>query len=149
MIEKPGSDSVTLDVRPVLAAGDEPLMMIMDAAARIPPGGALEIIAPFEPVPLYAVLGGRGFRHRTEVRGPDEYAVRFTRRVTIAPGDLVGEICRRLPATADVFAKYGLDLCCGGVKPLAVVAAAHGVPLEELITELEDAATFASGDTPE
>jgi uncharacterized protein (DUF2249 family) len=71
--------AVTLDVRPELAAGGEPFVRIMEAAATIEPGQALVIIAPFEPVPLYGALGGRGFTHETERIADDEWVIKFTR----------------------------------------------------------------------
>jgi uncharacterized protein (DUF2249 family) len=70
---------VTLDVRPILAAGGEPFETIMAAINDLPDGDALELTAPFDPVPLYAVLGAQGFAHRTEQRGPAEFVVRFSR----------------------------------------------------------------------
>ena len=69
----------TLDVRPVLAAGGEPFVEILEAAERIATGQSLVLIAPFEPAPLYTVLEGRGFAHATEHVGADEWIVRFTR----------------------------------------------------------------------
>jgi uncharacterized protein (DUF2249 family) len=71
--------AVTLDVRDELAAGGEPFVRIMEAAETIQPGQSLVIIAPFEPVPLYGALGGRGFAHETEQVAASEWAVRFTR----------------------------------------------------------------------
>lgn len=68
----------TLDVRSELASGGDPLMHILEAAAHIQPGQSLVIVAPFEPVPLYAVLGERGFAHETECVASDEWVVRFT-----------------------------------------------------------------------
>lgn len=68
-----------LDVRPVLEQGGEPFVQIMETAERVPPGRTLVLIAPFEPAPLYAVLGGRGFSHATERVSDDEWIVRFTR----------------------------------------------------------------------
>jgi uncharacterized protein (DUF2249 family) len=68
-----------LDVRPVLEQGGEPCVMIMEAAEAIQPGKALLLIAPFEPVPLYEVLHGRGFRHETALVAPNEWLVRFVR----------------------------------------------------------------------
>lgn len=70
---------VILDVRPVLAAGGEPFDAIMSAAATLPQDGVLQVIAPFEPVPLYGVLGAQGFDFRTERRAAAEYVVRFSR----------------------------------------------------------------------
>jgi hypothetical protein len=49
----------------------------MEAAAALQPGESLLLIAPFEPVPLYGVLGGRGFQHETQKVAPDEWIVRF------------------------------------------------------------------------
>src|SRR5690349_1760828 len=45
-----------LDVRPELEQGGEPFVRIMEAASSITPDETLVIVAPFEPVPLYAVL---------------------------------------------------------------------------------------------
>lgn len=66
-----------LDVRPDLEGGGEPFVRIMEAVASIKPGGTLVIIAPFEPVPLYDVLGERGFSHETARVAADEWVVRF------------------------------------------------------------------------
>lgn len=52
---------VELDLRPVFERGEEPLGEILDAAATVPPGGALTVTAPFHPVPLRRLLAGRGF----------------------------------------------------------------------------------------
>ena len=68
-----------LDVRPELEQGGEPFVSIMEAASAIKPGGTLVIIAPFEPVPLYDVLGAHGFSHETEKVAADEWIVQFTR----------------------------------------------------------------------
>ncbi len=71
--------NTVLDVRPDLEQGGEPFVRIMEAAEAIKPGGTLVIIAPFEPVPLYEVLGARGFVHETEKVAADEWVVRFMR----------------------------------------------------------------------
>ena len=65
-----------LDVRPDLESGGEPFVRIMEAVASIKPGGTLVIIAPFEPVPLYDVLGERGFSHETARVAADEWVIR-------------------------------------------------------------------------
>ncbi|HZW29991.1 MAG TPA: DUF542 domain-containing protein [Isosphaeraceae bacterium] len=61
---------VILDVRPDLAAGRDPLERILAAADRLGPGQRLVVVVHFEPVPLYSVLGQRGFQHISE-RGSD------------------------------------------------------------------------------
>ncbi len=130
--------STVLDVRPVLASGGEPFDIIMDAALRTNLGEVLEIIAPFEPLPLYRVLSGRGFGHSTKERAPNEWVVRFV-QLGITADVTVGEIHERHPATASILAEYGLDLCCGGEKTLGFAARAHGVEIERLLVELQEA----------
>lgn len=75
--QEPGT--ILLDVRPELARGDEPFARIMQAAASVKEDEALVIIAPFEPVPLYGVLGAQGFTHETRQVRPGEWVVRFVR----------------------------------------------------------------------
>lgn len=69
-----------LDVRPELEQGGEPFIRIMEAAMALQPDQTLVIVAPFEPVPLYGVLGARGFTHETTSVAADEWVVRFTRQ---------------------------------------------------------------------
>ena len=71
--------TTVLDVRPELEQGGEPFVRIMEAASAITSGATLVIIAPFEPVPLYDVLGARGFSHESKRVAPDEWRVLFTR----------------------------------------------------------------------
>jgi uncharacterized protein DUF2249 len=70
--------ATVLDVRPTLEQGGEPFVEIMEAAAGIPAGESLVLIAPFEPAPLYDALGARGFSHATSCVSPSEWVVRFT-----------------------------------------------------------------------
>ncbi len=51
-----------LDVRPIIAAGDEPFDMIMSAVGELADDDELTILAPFEPVPLEGVLSSQRFR---------------------------------------------------------------------------------------
>lgn len=66
-----------LDVRQLMAQGQEPFDAIMGAVAELEPGEDLELTAPLEPVPLYQVLGARGFSHETEALGGGDYRVIF------------------------------------------------------------------------
>ncbi|UEM18520.1 DUF2249 domain-containing protein [Skermanella mucosa] len=50
-----------LDVRPLLASGQDPFAHVMSTAARVPPGGFMVVDAPFDPAPLRRVLAGKGF----------------------------------------------------------------------------------------
>lgn len=74
-----------LDVRPIVASGGAPIGAILDAVAALPPGGALRLVAPFEPVPLYAKLGDMGYGHASRVRGDGAWEILFTRRAPAMP----------------------------------------------------------------
>lgn len=69
---------LTLDVRPTLKAGGEPLAEIMRTVSGLQPGQALRLLATFEPIPLYAVLGRKGFAHAATHHGQDDWEVLFT-----------------------------------------------------------------------
>jgi hypothetical protein len=128
-----------LDARVMIAMGEEPFEAIMTAVAGLPANGVLELTAPFAPVPLYKVLGERGFAYRTEQRGPAEFVVRFA-QTGILPSTSVKDVLARYPATAPVLAEVGFDLCCGGKHPLEFAAQAHGVELAPLLIRLQAAA---------
>lgn len=66
-----------LDVRPILADGGEPFVLIMETAAPLKSGEILLLVAPFEPVPLYQALGERGFTHETHSADAGEWWVLF------------------------------------------------------------------------
>jgi regulator of cell morphogenesis and NO signaling len=57
----------------------------------------------------------------------------------ITANDKVGDIARNWPQTMKVFARYKLDLCCGGAHPLAFAAEKHKLDLGQLLGELNDA----------
>ena len=68
-----------VDVRPDLERGDEPFVRIIESAEATPMGKIVAIIAPFEPAPLYDVLGARGFTHETRKVADNEWIVQFRR----------------------------------------------------------------------
>lgn len=57
--------TVELDVRPILASGQDPFKDIMEKVKSLKGDETLMIINTFEPIPLYSVLGKRGFSHKT------------------------------------------------------------------------------------
>lgn len=67
----------TLDVRPILAAGGEPFDEIMAAVADLQSGQPLRLIAPFKPVPLFAVMEKRGFSHTETLLSGSDWEVLF------------------------------------------------------------------------
>ncbi len=75
----PGSIRETLDLRPVFERGIEPLMIVLDAISALEPGAALMVEAPFHPLPLRRLLGGRGFESRATQVSPEHWQVVFSR----------------------------------------------------------------------
>lgn len=73
----PPSASVVLDVRPDLQAGHDPLTKILATADGLDKNQSLVILVGFEPVPLYDVLGKRGFTHRSEQIAAGDWKVTF------------------------------------------------------------------------
>jgi len=76
------------DLVGVIADGIDPrkakatvLMSAHPVVARLEGQEELELLAPLEPVPLYHVLGARGFSHETESLGKGDYRVVFRREV--------------------------------------------------------------------
>ncbi len=56
-----GPPLATLDVRPILAGGADPLPQILAALSQTPADGLVLLTAPFRPAPLLDLLTGRGF----------------------------------------------------------------------------------------
>lgn len=74
----PGMSQVTvLDVREDLRSGRHPLPQILAAAAALPPGGRLRVIAIFEPMPLIQLLRSRGLGHKSRQVGPEHWEIEF------------------------------------------------------------------------
>ncbi len=67
-----------LDVRPMLRAGEEPFQAIMDAVGALAPGESLRLIAPFRPVPLFAVMANRGFSASDRALDGGDWEVLFS-----------------------------------------------------------------------
>lgn len=66
-----GLKVVELDVRPVLAAGDDPLKLILKTSKALGADECLKIINTFEPIPLITLLGKQGYRTWSERPGKD------------------------------------------------------------------------------
>lgn len=70
---------VKLDVREDLRRGREPFSKIMMTVAQLKDDESLLLIAPFEPVPLFAVLARQGFSHSGKPTSTGDWEVSFTR----------------------------------------------------------------------
>ena len=90
------SEPLTVDVREELRRGGEPFARIMQAVKSLAPGQTLRLLATFEPLPLYAVLGRQGFGHSATRHGEGDWEVLFEKQTTRA-GESSG---KRSPSTA-------------------------------------------------
>lgn len=66
-----------LDVRPIIARGEEPFDLIMSTVNQLEPGQIFVVIAPFEPVPLEGVLSSQGFDYEAAEIGGGDWRVSF------------------------------------------------------------------------
>lgn len=70
-------DFVELDVRPILRDGGEPFGKIMEVVGALKPGQGLRLLATFKPVPLFSVLGKKGFGHEEHEIGGGDWEILF------------------------------------------------------------------------
>jgi uncharacterized protein (DUF2249 family) len=66
-----------LDVRPILRDGGEPFSAIMQAVDALAPGQSLRLLATFKPIPLFHVMGSRGFEPTAREIGNGDWEVIF------------------------------------------------------------------------
>ncbi len=69
----------TLDIRPIIAGGEEPFSTIRKKVDTLGPDETLEVIAPFLPAPLIELLKAEGFSTNMEHRAAGTWSVRFGR----------------------------------------------------------------------
>lgn len=98
-----------LDVRSLQASGQEPFGAIVSAVAGVPTGQVLRLRSSFEPLPLYDVLGRRGFTPWSRQLGPDDWEVLFLNSgspsalpTESAPEDGASATARPAPSLADL-----------------------------------------------
>lgn len=67
------------DVREDLRNGQEPFSKIMAVVSMLAPEDVMELIAPFQPAPLYKMLAKRGFDYTEEQRPDGDWKITFFR----------------------------------------------------------------------
>jgi len=67
----------TLDVRPLLARGTDPIDEIRRRVDALMPGDGVAVVAPFMPAPLIEKLRSEGFLTRVERRADGAWAASF------------------------------------------------------------------------
>ncbi len=65
------------DVRPYLAAGNEPFPLIRERVDALEAGQGLTVVAPFLPAPLVELLQSEGYSTSMERRADGAWAVNF------------------------------------------------------------------------
>lgn len=89
--------SVDLDVRPILHGGTDPLKTILKTVEQLASNQYLHLVNSFEPIPLYTVLGKRGFDHFTEFLD-GTFHVHFYQRMPAAEKMPPPPACAEVPA---------------------------------------------------
>jgi len=116
---------------------------IFDRFALLAPGETLLIHNDHDPKPLYyQMLGelGNVFHWQYLEEGPDWWRVNITRRALAEGESTLGEIAAKDLRKAQVFARNGIDFCCGGKKTLQEACAEKGLDMMRIEKELEQAA---------
>src|SRR5579883_1740554 len=49
----------------------------------------------------------------------------------------INQVVENFPDALPVLGRHGIDTCCGGQKTIREVAAAHGIPIEQLLAKLD------------
>lgn len=87
---------VHVDVRDDIRRGEEPFAKIMGAVKALREDEVLVLRAPFEPAPLYDVLGRRGLAHWTDRHEATDWSVWFYR------GDVAARVATPAPPPTDL-----------------------------------------------
>jgi uncharacterized protein (DUF2249 family) len=66
-----------LDVRPLMARGEEPLPAILALVARLGPADEMVIVTPFLPAPLIERMQATGYEVQPERQGDGSWSTRF------------------------------------------------------------------------
>lgn len=130
----------TLDVRPLIASGEDPLQLILAHTKSLPVGHALKIINSFEPVPLLKLLQKQGFDTHSEKINDALYYATFRKKATAeAPAE--AEALKPDGDWTQILGKYEGRFIKLDVRHLEMPGPMHTI-LEALQTLPEDGALF-------
>ena len=115
LADVPEERLVPIDVREDIRQDREPFRRIMAAVNGLHDDQILVLRAPFEPLPLYAVLSKRGFAHWAERRSSEDWSVWFYRSSLRADPDVAAPTGPNLAPPAGVGAWTILDV--RGLEP--------------------------------
>lgn len=130
-----------LDVRKIVP--HERHQLIFRLLDRLEPGEALRLINDHDPTPLYYQLEATRpaqFGWEYQEQGPLVWSVDITKKPS-ATDDMAGQtiaaIIEQHPETMPVFAKFGIDLCCGGGLTIGQAASAHGLVPHAILSAVQ------------
>lgn len=123
---------VTLDVRPVLEKGNDPLKEILSAIKKLKPGDVLRIINTFEPTPLIVMLKEKGFQSWSDLISSQLVETWFYRQLAETT-DLTPEEEMRNEGWEQIMAHFSEKLLKVDVRELQMPQPMHRI-LEELDT---------------
>lgn len=118
---------VTLDVREDIRAGRQPCSLITSTVAGLKPDESLRLLAPFEPTPLFEVLGQQGFAHKAQPLGGGDWEVFFFREATLI------ERLKQTPASQSPAPVCG---CSAAAAPGVVEVDARGLEPPQPMTRI-------------
>ena len=124
-------ETISLDVREDILVGREPFSRIVAAVDELQPDQNFLLIAPFEPIPLFAFLKQRGFGHSTRQIAADHWEVLFSRDSIPAPA--VKENAATPPTSTATDSAGGImDVDARGLEPpqplVKILEALAGLP---------------------
>ena len=132
-----------LDVREMAPRVRHP--KIFETFDALGDGQSFVLVNDHDPKPLFYQFSAERantFGWRYLEQGPDVWRVALTKRAATAPrataADVVGEIGGRSPRAFEAMKQLGVNHCCGAHLTLAEAAAAAGIPLDALITAVND-----------
>jgi len=132
----------TLDVRPTLLAGGDPLPDILQAFAELEEGQSLRLLAPFEPVPLFRMMEAKGYTWTSYARDGDDREVLYTPAGAAAPEPAAAAVPDRGAAVSDPAA-------ADWPAPAHTLDNRGLPPPEPLVRTLEAVETLPAGDVLE
>jgi hypothetical protein len=77
---KTGTIQKTIDARPLLEQGEQPIGLVLEELAGMGDGEILEIITPFVPAPLSEKAEAKNYSSWTRQKGVEKYHTYFTRK---------------------------------------------------------------------
>ena len=124
---------VKVDVREDIRQGREPFSKIMLAASRLKGNEALLLIAPFEPRPLFGVLGQQGFTYQSKPTGAGDWEVLFRREPEPAPAP-----AKKSGAAPSAQSARGASCGCAPVRQVDARGLEPPQPLVVILEALAD-----------